>query len=388
MFKIVRMKNLLLITCFALLTSCCGLKMNQTIPDRNQKVKAFLDTQTNESDIPGIQYIVMDSSHIIFDYFGGLADIKNKIPMKSVTTMMVFSMTKTITAVAILQLIEKGKLGLDDSIDMYIPKNPYGNSITIRHLLSQTSGIPNPIPLKWAHLANKHDNFDEDSTLTVVLEENPDPSFEPGEKYAYSNISYWFLGIIIEKVSGQSYPEYVIENIFKPLHLTQDEMNYIIPDSTNHAKGYLAKYSFYNLFKGFLIDSDLTGDYEESWLHIKNIYLNGPAFGGLVGSAIGFSKFLQDQLKEKSALFNNETRKLLYTQQKNYDGELIEMTLGWHIGNFDEKPYYFKEGGGAGYHCEMRLYPAHRISTIIIVNKTSFNSKKYLDFLDAEFLSP
>jgi D-alanyl-D-alanine carboxypeptidase len=380
------LKNLILITSFALLTYGCGLKMNQSIPDTNQKVEAFLDEQTGEDVIPGIQYIVLDSNRIFFDYAGGLADIENQIPMTSGTTMMAFSMTKTITAVATLQLIEKGKLGLDDSIDKYLPYNPYSKSITIRQLLSHTSGIPNPIPLTWAHLANTHDNFDEDAALAEVLDEDPDPSFEPGEKYAYSNISYWFLGKIIENVSGQSYPYYVIENIFIPLYLTEDDINYIIPDSTNHAKGYLAKWSFFNLIKGFLIDSDLTGDYEDSWLHIKNLYLNGPAFGGLIGSAQSFSKFLQDQLKEKSVLLNMETKKLLYTQQNTNDGELIEMTLGWHIGDLENLPYYFKEGGGAGYHCEMRIYPAQKIASIIIVNKTSFNSKKYLNFIDIEYL--
>ena len=360
--------------------------MNQTIPDKHQRVKTLLDEQTSESDIPGIQYIVMDSSRIIFDYAGGLANIKNQIPMKSNTTMMAFSMTKTLTAVAILQLSESGKLGLDDSIDRYIPNNPYGNLVTIRHLLSHTSGIPNPIPLKWVHLAHRHDNFDEDSTLAEILEDNPDLSFDPGEEYAYSNISYWLLGKIIEKVSGQSYADYMIKNVFYPLYLTQEDMNYVIPDSLNHAKGYLAKYSFYNLIKVFVIDTDLLGDYEENWLHIKNIYLNGPAFGGLIGSAMAFSKFLQDQLKNKSVLLNQETKKLLYTQQETNDGENIEMTLGWHIGEFEEVLYYFKEGGGAGYHCEMRVYPDQGVATVIIVNKTSFNSKKYLNFLDFEFI--
>jgi CubicO group peptidase (beta-lactamase class C family) len=380
------MNKLLIATTFALFTSCCGLKMNQEIPEKSQKVKAFLDKETSESVIPGIQYIIMDSSRLIFNYAGGLADIKNQIPMNSKTTMMAFSMTKTLTAVAILQLVGRGELGLDDRIDKYLPNNPYGTSITIRHLLSHTSGIPNPIPLKWVHLANTHDNFDEDSTLAEILEDNPDISFDPGEEYAYSNISYWLLGKIIEKVSGQPYTNYMMENVFAPLGLTQDDLNYIIPDSSYHAKGYLAKWSFYNLIKVFVIDTDLLGDYEENWLHIKNIYLNGPAFGGLIGSARAFSKFLQDQLKNKSVLLNQETKKLLYTQQETNDGEPIEMTLGWHIGEFDEVLYYFKEGGGAGYHCEMRVYPDQGVATVIIVNKTSFNSKKYLNLIDIEYL--
>ncbi len=349
--------------------------------------KDYLDKQTGEGNIPGIQYTVMDSDRIIFEYVGGWADIKNQKPMKTRITMMAYSMTKTITAAAILQLVGKGELGLDDSVDLHLTCNPYGKNITIRHLLSQTSGIPNPIPLRWVHLAEKHQEFDEDASLAKVLKGYPGLSFEPGKKYAYSNISYWLLGKIIEKISGQNYPAYIREHIMAPLQLSEKEMNFIIPDPDYHAKGYLAKYSLMNLLKGFLIDKELIGDYEGKWLHIKDHYLNGAAFGGLIGSAGSFGKFLQDQLKEESVLFNKVTRNLFYTQQKNNAGELVEMTLGWHIGYLEGTKYFFKEGGGGGYHCEMRIYEKKRIASIIMINETSASCKKYLNTLDNAILS-
>ncbi len=350
-------------------------------------VKAYIDKGIGEGNIPGIQYIVMDSNRIIFEYANGWADIKNQKPMKTGTTMMAYSMTKTITAAAILQLVEKGELGLDDSIDLHLTCNPYGKTITIRHLLSQTSGTPNPIPLRWVHLAEKHEEFDEDAALAKVLKGYPGLSFEPGKKYAYSNISYWLLGKIIEKVSGRTYPTYIRELIMAPLQLSEKEMNFIIPDPAYHAKGYLAKYSLMNLLKGLLIDKELIGDYEGKWLHIKDHYLNGPAFGGLIGSAGSFGKFLQDQLKEESVLFNKVTRNLFYTQQKNNAGESVEMTLGWHIGYLEGKKYFFKEGGGGGYHCEMRIYQKKRIASIVMINETSASCKRYLNSLDKVFLS-
>ena len=377
---------LYLIVCFTITTSCGGLKMNKSITNKNERVKDFLDTEISELNTPGVQYLVLSSDNIIFEYSGGLADIKNKSLMNSNTTMMAFSMTKTITAVAVLQLIEKGKLNLNDSIDKYIDNNPYGKKVTIKHLLSQTSGIPSPIPLKWVHLAKKHKEYNEDLALNKILKENKELKFNPGQKYAYSNISYWLLGKIIENVSGLTYQDYIYNNITKPLQLTKNDIDTIIPDKTKHAKGYLKKYSFMNMIKGFLVDKDLIGEYESNWLNIKNVYLNGPAFGGLIGSAHSFSKFLQDQLKEKSVLFNNKTKKLLYTQQQDNNKKLIEMSLGWHIANVKNIKYFFKEGGGAGYHSEMRIYPKQKIATIIIVNKTSLNTKKYLNFLDKEFL--
>jgi D-alanyl-D-alanine carboxypeptidase len=121
------------------------------------------------------------------------------------------------------------------------------------------------------------------------------------------------------------------------------------------------------------------------WLHIKNHYLNGPAFGGLIGSARSFSKFLQDQLKKESTLFNKETKNLFYSQQKNNAEKLVEITLGWHIGDLEGIKYFYKEGGGGGYHSEMRIFPDQEIASIIMVNKTNFNSKKYLNILDKNF---
>jgi CubicO group peptidase (beta-lactamase class C family) len=380
------MKTLLLLCLGVTLLTGCGIPMEQSIAHKNDNASNFLDEQVKRSKIPGIQYIVMTSSRIVFEYADGWADIEHQRPMKANTTMMAYSMTKTITAVAVLQLIEKEKLHLNDSVAMYLPNNPYGKTITIGHLLSQTSGIPNPIPLRWAHATEKHEEFDEHAALAKVLEDNPKTAFEAGKKYGYSNISYWLLGKIVAKASGQTYEAYVRDHILNPLKLTENEMSFTISDHAHHAKGYLAKYSFMNLFKGFLINRELFGEYEGKWLHINSHYLNGPAFGGLVGSADSFRIFLQDQLKEESVLFNKNTRNIFFTPQKNSAGEYVDMTLGWHVGDLEGMRYVFKEGGGGGYHCEMRIYPTKGIASIIMVNRTSFNSKKYLHTLDREFL--
>lgn len=360
-----------------------------SVSEKTQKVKAYIDAQIGDSKLPGIQYIVMNSDNIIYEYINGWADIASQKPMQSNTTMMAYSQTKTITAAAVLQLYHAGKLDLEDNISLYIANLPYKQPITIRQMLSQTSGLPDPIPLKWAHLTEDHLGFDEDAALTGVLKDSPDLLFTPGKKYQYSNISYWLLGKIIEKASGEKYEDYVLEHIIKPLKVSQEELNFTIQDIDNHAKGYLAKYSFINLIKGFLIKKELIGqesNYEGNWLHLKNHYLNGPAFGGLIGTARGFGRFLQDQLSPKSVLLGSKAKKLFYMQQKNNDGELVEMTLGWHIGYSDNTKYFFKEGGGGGFHCEMRIYPDQGIASIIMVNKTNFNSKKELDLMDKEFL--
>lgn len=180
----------------------------------------------------------MDADHVLFQYAGGWADIRNRKPMTAGTTMMAYSMTKTLTAAAILQLAERGKVNLGDSIDLYLDHNPYGSDITISHLLSQTSGIPNPIPLGWMHTTENHDTFDEDAALEEVLRTYGKPSFAAGKKYAYSNISYWFLGRIIEKAGGRSYADYMRKHVFDPLGVPEKELGYAITAGGDHAKGY------------------------------------------------------------------------------------------------------------------------------------------------------
>ena len=107
-------------------------------------------------------------------------------------------MSKTITAVGVMQLVEAGRVGLDDPVERYVDSLPYGSSVTVRQLISHTSGIPNPIPLRWVHPEARHGSFDENAALATVLRDHQRLSFEPGTKYAYSNIGYWLLGKVVE----------------------------------------------------------------------------------------------------------------------------------------------------------------------------------------------
>ena len=342
-------------------------------------------TDISSTGDPGVQYVVANKDTIVFSHSSGLADIKNKTPLIQRHTMAAFSMTKTITAIAVLQLVEREKIKLNDQVSQYI-EHPYDSAITISQLISHTAGIPNPIPLKWVHLASQHKKFDEKKALSQVLSDNDESDALSGEQYAYSNIGYWLLGEVIEKVNGQHYSDYVKENIFKPLNLTKDDIGFQISNLNNHAKGYLEKYSFMNLIKSFVIDDYVWGEYEGSWLHINNVYLNGTALGGAIGTATAFSRILQDLLNDHSVLLGKKVKQYLYTQQKTKSGENIDMTLGWHIGKLNDIRYYYKEGGGAGFHCEMRIYPNHNLATVIMLNRTSFNTRENLNKLDSHFI--
>ncbi len=352
---------------------------------KNSKVAHLLSDLSSNNE-PGIQYVVVNSDSVIFEYSSGQANIKNKVALNFSHTMAAFSMTKTLTAIGVLQLLERHKIKLDDNVSLYV-EHPYSTEITIRQLMNHTSGLPDPIPLKWVHLAKDHNTFNEKKALEKVLLENSKASSLPGEKYQYSNIGYWLLGGVIEKVSGLSYNEYIKRNIFEPLNLSKNEISFSVIQEGNHAKGYLKKYSIMNLLKSFLIEDTAWGEYEENWLHINNVYLNGPAFGGAIGSARAFSRILQSLLSDKSVLLGGNVKQYLYSQEKINSGKEIDMTLGWHIGELNDKQYYFKEGGGAGFHSEMRVYPDKNLASVLMVNRTSFDTRKHLSELDVSVMS-
>lgn len=350
------------------------------------RVASHLAALTAASKVPGIQYVVVNPEGVVFEHASGWADLRHRVAVDGTTTMMAYSMSKTITAVAVLQLVEMGRVGLDEPVERYLGSLlPYGPAVTIRQLIAHTSGIPNPIPLRWVHAANLHDAFDEDAALAAVLIRHPRLSFVPGSRYAYSNIGYWLLGKVVERVTGERFAAHVTDSVLRPLEIGPPDLGYVVVDPAHHAIGYLEKYSLMNVVKGLLIDRRLVGEYSGRWLAIRGHHLNGPAFGGLVGTAKGFAMFLQDQLRDHSVLFSADTGRQLYAQQRTTRGMPVPMTLGWHTRDLSGQRFYYKEGGGGGFHCMMRLYPGDALGTVVMTNATGFDVSKLLDTIDPAF---
>lgn len=244
-----------------------------------ERAQAYLATVIKRKQAPGIQYLALDSTDTLCRYDGGLAEINRNVAMDSATTMMAYSMSKTITAAAVLQLVEAQRIQLDDPMTRYVGSTSYGAEVTIRHLLSHTSGIPNPIPLRWVHSEARHVIFDEHKALSALMRRHCRLSFRPGTRFRYSNLGYWLLGEIVERVTGEKFASYVAEHLLQPLGILQGELSYTIPDPHHHAGGYLEKYSLLNLAKRLFIDGEYIGGYEGPWLRIRSHYVNGPAFG-------------------------------------------------------------------------------------------------------------
>ena len=337
--------------------------------------------------MPGVQYLVVNADGVLFEQNGGWADLARRQPVDANTTFMAYSMSKTLTAVAVLQLVEAGKLGLDDALDRSIEPMPYGAAITVRQVLTHTAGIPNPIPLRWVHPAAEHATFDDGAALDAVLCHHPKRSAQPGQRYLYSNVGYWLLGRLIERVSGESFPAYMRAHVFAPLGIPDAAMGYAVPEPTHHAQGYLERYSAIGVLRRLFVDAALLGEASGRWAHIRDHHVNGAAFGGIVGTARGFGRFLQDQLQPRSAVLGARVRELLCTPQHGADGAPVPMTLGWHVEQSAGMRVLFKEGGGAGFHVMMRLYPDAGIASVILTNATQIDVSRVMNQLDAEFLT-
>ncbi len=339
-----------------------------------------------ENKSPSIQYILFDKDCIIMRYSYGFADIEGKKEVDEKTTYNAYSVTKTFTALAILQLAEQKKVELEQPVLRYIPGIPFGSDITVRHLLTHSSGIANPMPLSWIHLKSEHKAFDRNRFFEEILSKNSRTRSEPNEKYAYSNLGYVLLGQIIEKVSGTIYEEYITHNIINILGVAESDLGFETTDNVRHAKGYHKKSSFSNLILGFLIDrAKYMSKPEGKWVRFRDFYVNGPSYGGLIGTPYAFVKYIQELLHPDCRLISDKYRKMLFTENYTNNGVPTGMCLSWFTGRLNGNKYYTHAGGGGGFYCEIRIYPDSGTGSVVFFNRTGMSDKRFLDKPDKIF---
>jgi CubicO group peptidase (beta-lactamase class C family) len=213
----------------ALFVVCAGCSAQETGADAASRIDQLL-TKTFPADAPGGAAIAVHRGQVVLRKGYGSANLELGIAMKPDHVFRLGSITKQFTAVAILQLVEAGKLTLDDDITSYVPAvQTAGHTITLRHLLTHTSGLPSFTDQPaWRAAAR------EDRALERELEFIKDvpPHFAPGTDWAYCNTGYRLLGAVIEKVTGETYANYVAEKIFKPAgmtHASYDETRRVTP---------------------------------------------------------------------------------------------------------------------------------------------------------------
>lgn len=194
-----------------------------TIPNSKENLDAII----TDNKFRGTVYVKIGNA---LEYIGtnGFSDKDRHTKNSTDTCFRIASLTKQFTAVAVMQLVEEGKLSLDDTIDKYFPSYKYGKKITVKNLLTMTAGIKdyinkdgdtntyayNESQLEYKVSAKNFAKKNKKAVMDWILDQ--ELNFEPDEKYMYSNSAYFLLGDIIEQVSKTSYEKYIKENILKP----------------------------------------------------------------------------------------------------------------------------------------------------------------------------
>lgn len=285
----------------------------------------------------------------IWWYASGLADMVENRPNEVDTKFNIGSMSKMFTAVAVLQLMEQGKLSLDDSIVELLPGYPntaVAGAVTIHHLLTHTSGLGDTFTAKFAENPNKYRSNADFLPLFV-----DDPLlFDPGESFSYSNAGYVVLGLIIEEVSGRDYYDYVRDNIFTPAGMVDTDSYALDEDVANLAMGYTTR--------------DIDGG--ETGVLAANAPLmpgRGFAAGGGYSTVADLFRFRNRLLGHR--LLTAESTDLLFEEQVEL-GPGFEYGYGFMIRDGDGSVGH--TGGAPGICSFFSMYPASGYSLIVLSN--------------------
>ena len=278
-------------------------------PEKVKEVEALVATEMSKQGIPGLTVAVASGGQVRWSAGFGVQDVENNVPARTSTVYRLGSISKPITATAVMQLYERGRLDLDAPVQKYCPAFPAKQwPVTSRQLLGHLAGV-------------RHYKSDEEFNSTRFYASvaeglsmfKDDPLlFEPGTKYSYTTHGYSVLGCVVEGASGQKFADFVAENVLKPAAMDRarvDSVSDIIP---GRAQGYRLT------DKGVLVNSPLA----------DNSY-KVPG-GGFVSTAEDLARFAVALQTYK--LLKRETLELMFTPQKLKDGKETGYGLGWTIG--------------------------------------------------------
>ena len=194
-----------------------GIGTSTASSAQSEKIDQYIRAEMQVRRIPGLALVVIKNGEIIKMNGYGVATLEHDIAVTPETVFELASVTKQFTATAIMLLVEEGKVKLDDSISHYLSGSPsQWKGITVRHLLTHTGGLPG---LENGFKSLREGGARTDYSTAQLFEAATKDSldFSPGERWQYSDVGYFLLGMIIEKASGQRYRDFLAERFFKPL---------------------------------------------------------------------------------------------------------------------------------------------------------------------------
>lgn len=303
-------------------------------------------TEVYAEDGPGAAVLVTRDGEVLLRKAYGMAHLELGVPLEPDMVFRLGSVTKQFTAVAILMLVEDGKLALGDPVSKHLAdySDVHGDDVTVEHLLTHTSGIPNYTDMEvfWETV---RDDKDVDGMLDFFDEEELE--FPPGTRWAYSNSGYVLLGALIEKVSGQPYAEFMRSRIFEPLgmdHTSYDDPERLIP---RRVAGY--------------------GRGENGYANAPYLSMSQPYAAGALMSTVDDLARWNDSLVADD-LLPKAVRERMWTAHRLEDGSDSGYGYGWLIGDHDGAPVIWHGGGIHGFRTVAIWMPEEKIFVAVLSN--------------------
>jgi CubicO group peptidase (beta-lactamase class C family) len=317
---------------------------------RADPIDDYMHGQMAQHHLPGAALAVDQGGLVAKISAYGSANVELQVPMAVRSVFQIQSVTKQLTATAVMMLVEQGKVSLDDAIGKYLDGAPENwKAITVRHLLNQTSGLKDFINEPTASLrleASEEEIFK--GLVTRPL------NFEPGAKYAYSNSNYHLLAMFIRKVTGQGYGEFLRQHVFDPLGMQQTRLASWSDLVPNRVAGYLWEND--RLINGqFVAESILS--------------YGG---GGILSTIEDMSKW--DLALRGDKLLKRSSLEQMWTPARLNDGTGSNYGFGWGIGG--KAPHRFVQHTGGhitGFTSYIVRYLDDDLSVIILINSRSDN---------------
>lgn len=309
-----------------------------------QRLEDYIHEYYKNKNVPSISAGISIKDKIYWDNAVGLSDIENHIPANRKTIYRIASISKVITAVAIMQLVEKNKIKLDDDARKFIPYFPKKKwKFTVRQILQHTAGLRTYKPGEF----DSKDYFRSTSEAVMYIA-NDSLVYKPGTKFLYTTLGYNLLAAIIEKVSGLTFPEYISKYIFLPCRMFSSQVEYQPQLVYNRARGY-ERNEFRELINAPLAD-----------LSIKY------AGGGFISNTEDLLKFAEGLLDER--LISRAILDTMLVPTKLKNGQL-DSGLGFEINwDADGRFYFGHLGGGTGFVSLLVIYPEYNLASVDLIN--------------------
>lgn len=319
---------------------------------------------------PGCSIAVVDATGPRWTGAFGLADVRRARPAAADTVYHLFSGTKLFTATAVMQLVEKEQVGLDDPAGRFVPGLGPAADVTVQQLLSHRSGLKDTLR---AFLAVTLPGEPPLTSAEALARFQLRPARGAGQRVEYRNVNYAILGELVTRVSGLEYREYVARHVLAPLGI-EAAFEITAAMRARRAAGYLERWDPMRLALRLLFPDLPRRLYREragALVELGEYTLGSAAIGGLVGSMPELAKFLVAQLSGGGAILSEASTWRMQTLVAEGAAGIASRSgigLGWKIGRTDAHAFLNHEGGGAGFTSELRIYPEAGIGIALAMN--------------------